>query len=213
VITVVVLGKYSDIFEGCRKSLDRFAPGLKKILVRDGHDISSPPGWLTIQGPQKFSMAGNANIGWRAVTEGDILYMGDDARINSSFDKLIEVADMDLKIGILSPKIVGGVGNPIQKHPGPFLHYTKMLCFVCVLIRRAVIDKVGYLNERFVKYGYDDDDYSRRTLKAGFALAATSVMSVNHLDGQTFRRNYQLNGGSMESDMSENFEIFKELHC
>src|SRR5208282_3087838 len=114
---------------------------------------------------------------------------GDDVRFLApdTAEWLRDLAYSDPLIGILSPRISGGVGNPLQYTPDPYndLTYSKMyLCFPCVYIKRAVIDTIGYLDEQFSQYGWDDVDYSLRTKNAGFRLAVTSRVVVHHgLDG------------------------------
>ena len=38
-VTVVVLSKFADIFQGFRESVDRFLPEVPRVLVRDGEEI------------------------------------------------------------------------------------------------------------------------------------------------------------------------------
>lgn len=56
----------------------------------------------------------------------------------------------------------------------------RMVCFVCVLIPRRTIDKVGLLDTRFVGYGLDDDDYSLRVLQAGLKIGIHDGCYVDH---------------------------------
>jgi hypothetical protein len=186
----VVLSKFPDIFEDCRKSLDRFAPLDPKILVRDGNAITPPPNWKTIQGGLgKFVYARNANIGIAAST-GDVLLTNDDVRFlhSGTLETLQNVMSQHPEVGLLSPTIKGDVGEYWQGHATRTLHYTQVrLCFVCVLIRREVLDKVGLLDEKFTGYGGDDVDYCRRVVKAGYKLAVTARATVVHGDGVTHR--------------------------
>jgi GT2 family glycosyltransferase len=64
-------------------------------------------------------------------------------------------------------------GQPVQETKG-------YLSFVCVLIRRALIDKIGLLDEKYTGYGSEDVDYCRRAQHAGFTLAITSLATVSH---------------------------------
>lgn len=64
-VTIVALSKYLDLFQGLEKNLDEFAPGIDRIVVIDGRLIpDDTKTWRVAYGPKKFSMAGNANIGW-----------------------------------------------------------------------------------------------------------------------------------------------------
>src|ERR1700751_6003177 len=115
-VTIVVLGKYKDVFAKFHTMANLYLQKYPKVLVRDGHEIPDPgPGWSVIQGPEKFSMAGNANIGWRAVPTGDILYIGDDVLFTKQCVERLEIeANSDPDIGLLSPRIIGPCANHLQ---------------------------------------------------------------------------------------------------
>jgi hypothetical protein len=181
--TIVVPSKFPDIFKACRESLDKFAPKENKILVRDGHDIVEPDGWKTIQGPSgKFVYSRNINLGIKQST-GDVLLTNDDVRFlhPRTLEIMQNVMSQHPEVGVLSPLIIGDVGEYWQSHATKTLHYTDVrLCFVCVLIRRECLEKIGMLDERFTGYGYDDCDYSRRVVNAGYKLGVTAKARVRH---------------------------------
>jgi hypothetical protein len=60
-------------------SLDAYAPSQEKILVRDGHEITNPPGWITLQAGDPFVYSRNVNLGINQ-TSGDVLLTNDDVR-------------------------------------------------------------------------------------------------------------------------------------
>src|SRR5262249_10220977 len=57
----------------------------------------------------------------------------------------------------------------------------------CLLIKREVIDKVGVLDERFGVGCFEDDDYCRRALAAGFRCVIARDAFIHHAGGATFR--------------------------
>lgn len=217
-VSIVVLAKYAEIFEKVfRPSAERWAPGIPKILVRDGQEIPDPPGWIVIQGPERFSMAGNANLGWRAVPPAhDIFYSGDDVELleQNSVERLRALAYSDPKIGILSPRIIGAdqwQACPPMERDISFPN--RRLAFVCVYIKRAVVDLVGYLDERFKGYGSDDDDYCKRVKDADFHLAVTPRVTVRHdHPTATFRRNYGGDYAPIARQMAQSRELFEEKY-
>jgi GT2 family glycosyltransferase len=185
-MTIIVLSKFNDIFQDCLTSINKFAPEEKKILVRDGEDIAPPAGWTVLQGTEPFVYSRNANIGISACT-GDVLLMNDDCTFvnGGTVERLEAVMACNPDIGILSPRIDGGVGNSNQNNVATTVLYTQQrLAFVCVLVRRSVIDEIGLLDERFTGYGWDDDDYCRRALDAGWKLACTADAIVKHGHGK-----------------------------
>ncbi len=178
--TIIVPSKYPDIFEGCRSSLEQYAPHASKILVRDGEAIGNPKGWMVIQGVSPFIYARNCNIGIQACSD-DILLCNDDVRFlhTGTLYTLQSLFVTHPHVGILSPS-VDGVANGVSCS-GQAVHETKhYLSFVCVLIRRELIDKIGLLDEKFTFYGGEDVDYCRRAQRAGFTLAVTSLVTVAH---------------------------------
>ena len=179
--TIVVPSKYPDIFEGCRSSLEQYAPRAPKVLVRDGDAIKSPEGWKVIQGPPvPFCYAYSVNLGIQACS-GDVLLLNDDCQFTKegTLEALQGVFALRPDIGILSPNVDGianGVPN-VRELVQETKHY---LSFVCVLIRRSVFDKIGLLDEKYTGYGSEDVDFCRRAQHAGITLAITSSATVNH---------------------------------
>lgn len=192
-VTIVVLSKYKEIFMPFYESYMGYDPGIPLILVRDGDEVPDPNtlgGILlpvdrkVIQGPEKFAMAGNGNLGLKAVPKDhDILYCGDDVRFLEphTVEKLQQIAYEAPEVGILSPRIIGR-GSPTQVSPNDKITYCVPLqmWFPCVYIKRELIDKIGYLDERFNDFGSDDLDYCLRTKLAGYELAVTSEVAIQH---------------------------------
>lgn len=179
---IIVPSRYPDIFADCLISVNRFAPQANKIVVRDGLDITPPEGWQTVEGIKPFVYARNVNLGINKAT-GNVLLMNDDVRFThpSTTENLEALLAGYPDIGILSPKTVGLVGNDFQSSVTRPIQYTdRSLCFVCVLIRREVIDKIGLLDERFTGYGWDDMDYCRRAASVGYKFAVTANSTVTH---------------------------------
>lgn len=190
-VTIVVLAKYLDVYLPFIESLRRYKVDAPVVCVVDGSTPDPMEKWqgslnpqvFLLTGPDKFSMAGNGNMGLKAVTEGDILYCGDDIRFLEprTIERLQEIAYKDDKIGILSPRLIGR-GSPTQVNPKDEITEVKPLemWFPCVYIKREVIDKIGYLDELFNDFGSDDLDYCIRTKMEGYKLAVTSKVAVKH---------------------------------
>lgn len=212
--TVIVPSKHDDIFKHCLAALNEHEPGTRKILVRDGDEIAAPEGWVTLDGPAgDFCYATNVNIGIRH-SSGNVLVMNDDVRFTHS--QTIDVLEYALKvrpdIGIISPRIHGGIGNAVQAGAQPrTLTYSEAgLCFVCVLIRREVIEDIGLLDERFIWYGGEDRDYSWRAQAAGWKLAATGEAQVWHGHTRPCSNSYLRRPETMEEMDRKSRELFVE---
>lgn len=187
-VTIVVLAKYKEIFQGFVDSVEKYAKNTPKLLVADGKEpyecIQGLENWLVVDGPEKFAMAGNGNLGLKAVpADSDILYVGDDVRFlePNTVERLQELAYSDSSIGILSPRLLGRASNALANPSADITFIRPMeMWFPCVYIKREILEKVGYLDERFNEFGSDDLDYCIRVQLAGYKLAATAFVSVQH---------------------------------
>ena len=56
----------------------------------------------------------------------------------------------------------------------------------CLLMKRAVYDAIGGLDERFGIGFFDDDDLAERARRAGFELAVAHDLFVHHFGSRTF---------------------------
>lgn len=196
-MTIAVLGRFPDIFDRFVESANQYLPTIPKVFVRDGDLITMPTGvmWTSIQGEGPFSNPAFANIAWQAATpDSDILYCGDDVRFlqPNTWELLQEIAYSDPKIGMLSPRIIGSAGNNLQLYPRTdgITYSHQRLALICTYIKRETIEAVGYMDPVFGgSYGYDDDDYNHRVQLAGYQLAVTSRVAVEHQHaGSTFAR-------------------------
>lgn len=194
-VRVVVLSKYFDIYAPFLKSFllhDMPSRSTCISLVVDGSSPDPIKKWTgnervwVNKGPEKFSMAGNGNIGLKDVPEDhDILYCGDDIRFRETdtIARLQKIAYDHPNIGILSPKLIGR-GSSLQVSPPVDKDVTLVppifMWFPCVYIKRALIDKIGYLDESFNEFGSDDVDFCIRAKVAGFELGVTPLVSVEH---------------------------------
>jgi GT2 family glycosyltransferase len=78
------------------------------------------------------------------------------------------------------------------------------LSFFCVLIDRAVLDRVGLLDERFGLGGCEDDDYCLRAREAGFRLWIDGGAWVWHDASRTF----DANRVDQDAIQQRNLELF-----
>lgn len=195
-LTIVVLSRYPEIFEPCRKRLAELVPEVRKVLVLDRSqkrgeapvvDRFDTHGWNVIRVEMPFSMARNGSIGLMAAWPDDVLYMGDDVLIERAGDIefLHELVYRKPNIGIVSPRVAGACGNHDQRYPGKGIYEDYAFCtsdfvFPCVLLNSRMIEEIGYLDMRFSGYGGDDIDYVRRVKAAGWKLVVTDKVIVKH---------------------------------
>lgn len=172
----------------CLKSLYLRESSLKPeniIVIDDGLGSETRklfPRVRWIDGIKPFVYSRNVNLGLRAAGT-DVMLIGDDTLLESheGFSTLSKLVRLREDIGICSPGIVG-MAHPWQApQPGPKIRVVdKNLAFVAVYIKRTAVNAVGLFDERFVGYGYDDDDYCTRVRNAGLHIGVYDGCVVTH---------------------------------
>ena len=74
------------------------------------------------------------------------------------------------------------------EHRGQWFNVPKLSGF-CLLMKRAVYETIGGLDERFGLGFFDDDDLAERARRAGFELAIAHDLFVHHFGSRTFAGN------------------------
>ena len=102
------------------------------------------------------------------------------------------------KLGLLGP-VTNNIGNEAKiaieygsmeematrsqgytlAHPGHSIRL-RTVAFFCVMMRRAVFEEVGELCEEYSRGFFEDDDYCRRTERAGWSIECADDVFVHH---------------------------------
>jgi GT2 family glycosyltransferase len=204
---VVILSKDSSNLVPCVAAVRENEPGARIIVVDDGLDVR-PDGCEYVDGQKPFIYARNANLGILAASSDGVVLLNDDALLKTpgGFSLLERECQLHPEFGIIA-STCNNVGNRAQCPRGVGLREEgRTVCFVCVYIPRRTIDAVGLLDERFVKYGLDDDDYSLRVRKAGLKLGIHDGCYVDH---GSLKSSYRGEAGA-GGDFRPNLRIFIE---
>lgn len=216
--SVVIPSKNAANLLACVRAIREAGETCRIIVVDDG--LPGSPDFVNgdalgldaeldklVTGDKPFIFARNVNIGIRAAGEDDVIVLNDDAlpKTPMGFTKLAKLAAHGT-LGMIAAAC-NTVGNPNQFQR---LEYAdvglcraehRMVCFVCVYIPRKTIDTVGLLDERFVGYGMDDDDYSLRVRNAGLKLGIFDGCYVDHGSLTSSYRGGPVNGGDFRPNM------------
>lgn len=166
---------------------------------------------VIIRNPRNLFYAGGTNVGLRAAIELQehhdlVVALSNDVFVSSGWlDKMVNLMARNPSIGVLSPltdnisrtcvnaewvvkrwKILRN-GEPLEtinKLPAKYLQCNGNVPLFCGMIRREVLEDVGYLHEEFFILG-NDDDYNDRVRTAGWRTAAALNVFVNHVHGAT----------------------------
>jgi GT2 family glycosyltransferase len=223
--SVVILNRYPELASALLESIRKtHNPMPRIVVVRDRHQ-NEWDGVFHADGKVPFIFARNANIGMEVFPLTDIVLINDDCTMveDDMIWKLRNRAYRYKECGLMSPLIDGGVGNSLQSWDHRKSEWFNLpddigikgtVCFPCVYIKRATIEKVGLLDEEMTGYGFDDDDYCIRCLKSGCLPMITRLFRVKHGDGGgELRRGENWSCSfAREEDHKENFAYFAKKY-
>ncbi len=222
---IVILNRYPELARNLVTSIRRTHKQFQNILVVCDRHQEAIDDCKQIFLPGPFVFARNVNAAMEYFPKDDIILVNDDCECveEDFFPKLAAIADKYLNCGIMSPLIDGGVGNVLQQYPkapiwqkvnSPEIITDSTVCFPCVFINRDLIDKIGGLDEDYVGYGFDDNDYCFRAIEAGFRTMITSSLRIKHGSGgkELHRGKNWSVSFARETDLKSNMEIFLKKH-
>lgn len=218
---IVVLSGFEDIFDQFQFSVDLYTPNIHRVLVTSRSFVPTlkfPERWTVVKGVEPFVFSRNANLGILAAEDSDVLLMNDDVQFTDigNVEILPKLACENPKIGILSPQVIGSVGTREQRNTwyndkNPFF-IKNPLRFVCVYLKRSILDEIGALDERFVGYGGDDLDYCYRVLGAGYQLAVTSSLFVTHgFESKTASASFSRTLGKLQLESQNEMQFLLKM--
>ncbi|MBN2389235.1 MAG: glycosyltransferase family 2 protein [Anaerolineae bacterium] len=159
---------------------------------------------------------GGNNQGIAASTGRHVLLLNSDTIVEpASLTVLVYFMDTHSEAGAVSPRLLRSDGSPqpyaFGRDPTPLyllrrglnqlllhrhLHnwatnQTQNVDWVsgaCLLVRRAVIEQVGLLDENMFMY-FEDNDWCLRIRKAGWKVYYNPRVEIVHLGGQSLKKN------------------------
>ncbi len=107
--------------------------------------------------------------------------------------RMVEFAEANKDVGLLNPQCDLDPKLTPEEHAkileskkGKFMEMNQCFGF-CMLIKREIIEKIGYLDEAFGMGCYDDTDYSMRAYRAGYRCVNVHSAYVHHVHGVSFK--------------------------
>lgn len=123
---------------------------------------------------------GGRNDGWRQATRGFILNIDDDTLVTAeAVSALLSALLQNQELGIVSPRILHAASGAAQLSFTDPDYRLANYHGACHLVRRAVIDAVGF-NDEGCTFGGEELDLSIRTRAAGFDIAYVGEATVLH---------------------------------
>jgi GT2 family glycosyltransferase len=204
-ITVVIPSRTDANLAACLQAVrDCEGRAVRIVVVDDGlqrPEESATLADVVLAGQQPFVYARNCNLGIGFAAPDDIVLLNDDALLHTTagFQALQAAAAAEPAYGLLG-STCNNVGNFRQwpQGTGVVRLEPKVVCFVCVFLPWRTIQRVGALDERFVTYGWEDNDYCRRLHNAGLLLGIHDGVFCDHGSLTSTFRGPATSGGDIE---------------
>lgn len=197
-LEVIVVDNAST--DGTREWLLEYAKGVNKLS-------------LILNNTNKGFSAGN-NIGIKESSGDYVVILNNDTFVSPYWlDGLLKHCQRE-KIGMVGP-VTNNIGNQakielpnyynehafirhaVERASDYYSRFYEMssgsLAFFCVMIKRAVLDKVGLLDENFGLGWFEDDDYTLRVRHAGYKLLIADDVLIHHEHSASFNKLSQEN--------------------
>lgn len=184
-LSVVIPSRSPSKLAKCVAAVLMHDPDVRLIWVDDQDapaEIMTATRILRIPGVKPFIFARNVNMGIVAAGNDDVIVLNDDALLESprGFTKMQAEAERLPSIGIIGA-VTNVTGQPLQHSRGFGLRIVPHFAFVCVLIPRRTINRVGLLDSRYaIDYGCEDRDYCEAVNRAALSCAVYDHCFVDH---------------------------------
>jgi GT2 family glycosyltransferase len=181
-----------------------------------------------IKNKENLGFAAGNNQGMAAARGDYILLMNNDVVVTPGWlSRMVACSEKSPMIGIVGPKsnyvsgpqLVENVSydtkdlNGLERYADEFAENNSgkatpcwRVVGFCMLIKRAVIDKIGGLDARYGLGNFEDDDFSLRARLAGYESRIAEDCFVHHFGNRTFLA-AQID---YKKSLHKNWEIFKE---
>ena len=191
-IVVPTVEPASERLARCKASVRANTPGPTELIV--------------VHDERRRGFAATCNLGI-AQAKGDfVLLLNDDTIVAEGWlSRMLDVMDAFPDVGLVGP-VSDNVSGPQRREPlpGPISQESSRLVGFCLLIRRAVVEKIGGFDERYPA-NYEDDDYCLRAAAAGFKARIALDSFVHHEGQATFRAI----GADFAAAMEAGWQVFR----
>jgi O-antigen biosynthesis protein len=230
---IVVTHNQLDYTRRCLDSVRRFTDEPYEPVLIDNGSADGTAAYLesvvdatVILNDENKGFPAAANQGMKAAKGAQIVLLNNDCVVTTGWLKrLLRALDSDPKIGLAGPcsnfvsgeqqipvtydeDLVGldGFAWDWGKANDGVRQDTDRLVGFCLMIRRELVDEIGLLDEQFGIGCFEDDDYSRRALEAGYRAVIARDAYVQHFGGRTFVGN----GVDFAALMKRNEELYRK---
>lgn len=193
----------SEVAIPCLKSIKKYSKDYRVIFVDNGSEKKELNKILTVLETMPHLLIRNetnlgfikaTNMGLQASDAPYVVLMNNDTEaVEGWLEKLSEPLIKEHACGLSGPLTTthdSWQGKYPKGNTGYVLRGKGMLAFFCTMIRRDVIDAIGYLDEDFGVGFADDDDYCKRARQSGYLLGLVQDLVIPHHHRTTFKKIY-----------------------
>jgi cellulose synthase/poly-beta-1,6-N-acetylglucosamine synthase-like glycosyltransferase len=167
---------------------------------------------ILIQNKENHGFIKATNQGLEASSAPYACLMNNDtAASNGWLTRMISIAESDPYIGLVNPRSdspgrmsIEDYAKKLSGNKGQYIETNQCMGY-CMLIKREVIDKIGYLDEAYGIGGFDDTDFSKRAHLAGYKSVCAKDAYVYHDWHTSFKA---AGGGLLEKLVEKNEPLF-----
>lgn len=170
---------------------------------------------LLIRNEKNAGFVKAINQGMKASDAPYVCLLSNDILLGDNWlAEMIAVAESNAQIGIVNPSSntlgqilkedsVDSYAKSLKDFKGQWQELGRCEGF-CMLIKREVIDKIGFLDEIFSPYFFEESDFCRRTQEAGFKCVRAKATYVYHEGSATLKKRPH----EKEQIYKKNYDIF-----
>lgn len=147
--------------------------------------------------PTNEGFAKGMNKGMKISNSPYVCLLNNDILVTGGWlEEMIKIAEENTEIGIVNPSsnnlglrfgkdtTLEEFASTFKSQSGKWIEMDSGIGF-CMLIKRDVVTKIGYLDEGYGLAFFEDRDYSRRAKIAGYKCAMAKGCYVYHIEGQS----------------------------
>lgn len=171
--------------------------------------------FLLIRNEENLGNSKAANQGMRHSDAEYVCILDNDTLVMDNWlTEMVGVANQDEKIGVVNPLSNYGAKKPFgrswedigdeiyEKNKGTYLETAAAIGF-CFLIKRKVMEKIGFWSEGYGPGYFEDTEYSIRAIKNGYKVVIAEGSYVVHLEHASFKKT-----GFFEELFKKNQKLF-----
>ena len=178
-----------------------------------------------IENAQNRGFPAGCNQGIRAANGEQVLLLNNDVIVTTGWlARMLEALHRQPRIGLVGP-CSNNVSGPQQVAAGyeelcdldgfawqwgqrdsSLARDTDRLVGFCLLVRRAVVDDIGLLDERFGLGNFEDDDFCRRAIQAGWRAVNARDAYVHHFG----HRSFLASGVDLDALLQRNQQLYRD---